>query len=330
MLDASSQSSVVIARLPVRPPQTLSAIARSPGTGTPFSVRVDAASRRTRSSSRRRNGVPHVGRAVGIAEGRAELDAVTRVGLDGECKKAARRQDCRDGRHDGDEVAHIDEHIGGEHEMVLRLVGRFVAQERHEIGGGQPVVQPLLARLLDHRGRDVDAHQPIHEWPERHPAQAGAAAEIQHGTEAERLRHTAHRLEQELRPAIAEVLQHGIEAGRMLIEQAAHVGGGHLRCGLAGAEPRQMEPRAVIVLRVGRARLLERGDRARAVPQHVADRAQCEPRGRERGRELQGLHQKVGRADKIAALGVVDRPLVTAVGDQVAGGDKERCHRAPE
>ena len=43
-------------------------------------------------------------------------------------------------------------------------------------------------------------------------------------------------------------------------------------------------------------------------------------------RELQRLLEDIGGAGEIAALRVVDRPLVAAVGDQVAGGnEKRRC-----
>ena len=44
-----------------------------------------------------------------------------------------------------------------------------------------------------------------------------------------------------------------------------------------------------------------------------------------RGRKLDRLHENVGGAGKIAARGVVERPFVAPVGDQVAGGDKERA-----
>ena len=48
------------------------------------------------------------------------------------------------------------------------------------------------------------------------------------------------------------------KSGCLLIEQPPHIDRGHRRRDLAGAEPRQLQPRAVIVLGVGVARLLAR------------------------------------------------------------------------
>src|SRR5580692_9220582 len=122
-----------------------------------------------------------------------------------------------------------------------------------------------------------------------------------------------------------------VVAGGVLVEQPPHIGFGHGRRGFAGAEPRQLQPCAVIILRVGGARLLERGNSAVAVAKLVADGAEREPgRGEARG-ELDGLRQNVGGAGHIALRGMIERPLVAPVGDQVAGGDKERAgirHRA--
>ena len=122
-----------------------------------------------------------------------------------------------------------------------------------------------------------------------------------------------------------------VVAGGILVEQPADIGFGHRRRGFAGAEPRQLQPRAVIILGIGVARLLERGDGAVAVAELVADGAEREPGGGEAGRQLDGLRQNIGGAGKIALRGMIERPFVAPVGDQVAGGDEERAgigHRA--
>ena len=80
-----------------------------------------------------------------------------------------------------------------------------------------------------------------------------------------------------------------------------------------------MQPRAVIVLAVGVARRRERGDGAVAIAHRLADRGQREPGGGEARRGLHHLHQNVGRRGRIAALEIVQRPLVAPVGDQIAG-----------
>jgi hypothetical protein len=51
--------------------------------------------------------------------------------------------------------------------------------------------------------------------------------------------------------------------------------------------------------------------------------AECEPGGGEAGRSLDGLGQNNRCRGKIAARGELDRGLVTAVADKVAGGYKQ-------
>ena len=86
-----------------------------------------------------------------------------------------------------------------------------------------------------------------------------------------------------------------------------------------------MQPRAVVILGIGVARFLERGNRAVAIAEPVADGAEREPGRGEARRQLDRLRQNVGGAGKIALRGVIERPFVAPVGDQVAGGDKERA-----
>ncbi len=94
--------------------------------------------------------------------------------------------------------------------------------------------------------------------------------------------------------------QRGVIMRGILVEQPAHIGFGHRRSGFAGAEPRQLQPRAVVVRGVGIAGLPERRDRAVAVAEPVADGAEREPGGRELRRKLHRLHKNIGGGGKIA------------------------------
>ena len=81
----------------------------------------------------------------------------------------------------------------------------------------------------------------------------------------------------------------------------------------------------MIILRVGVAGLFERRDGAGAVAEPVADGAEREPGGGKARRELDGLRQNIGGAGKIAARGMIERPFVAPVGDEIAGGNEERA-----
>ena len=264
---------------------------------------------------------PHMGGAVGIAQRLLQHDAVARVRLDREREQPAGRQHLRGRCHHRREVADIDEHVGRQDQMVARAGFRLCRQELRQVERHQPIIKSLGARLGDHRRRQVDADQPVHIGPERRPAQAGAAAEIEHRADPRPLSgHRRYRLQQHRGPTIVEPLQQRrIEGLGMLIEQAAHIDRGHRRRDLAGAEPRELQPRAVIVLGVGVARLLPRRDRPCPVAEIVANGAEREPGGGEVGRKLDRLRQDIGGAGEIALRGVIERPLVAAVGDQIAG-----------
>ena len=80
-----------------------------------------------------------------------------------------------------------------------------------------------------------------------------------------------------------------------------------------------MQLRAVIVLAVGVARRGERRNRAVAVAEPLADRGEREPGGCKARRGLDHLGKDIGRGLRVAALEIVQRPLVAPVGDQVAG-----------
>ena len=93
-------------------------------------------------------------------------------------------------------------------------------------------------------------------------------------------------LAQQRRPAIGEAFgERRVVARGILVEQPAHVGFAHRRRGVAGAEPGELEPRAVIILGVRVAGLLERGNGAGAIAEPVADGAEREPGGGESGRQ---------------------------------------------
>ena len=113
--------------------------------------------------------------------------------------------------------------------------------------------------------------------------------------------------------------QRGVITPGILVEQPPHIGLGHRRRVLAGAEPRQLQPRAVIILRFGAARHMESRLGAIAIANSVADRAEREPGGGEAGHRLDRLCQDIRCAGEVAARGQFDRGLVTAVADEVAG-----------
>ena len=118
--------------------------------------------------------------------------------------------------------------------------------------------------------------------------------------------------------------ERGVVACGILVEQPAQIGLGHRRRGFAGAEPRQLQARPVIVLRIGVAGLREGSHRAVAVAEPVADGAEREPGGGKARCNRDGLRQHVGRGGKIAARRKLDRRFIAAVGDKIAGGDEER------
>ena len=87
----------------------------------------------------------------------------------------------------------------------------------------------------------------------------------------------------------------------------------------------KLQPRAVIILRVGAAHRPKRRHSAVAIAEPVADGAEREPGGGEAGSDLDGLHQNIRCRGKIAVCGELDRGLVTAVADEIAGRYKQRA-----
>ena len=75
----------------------------------------------------------------------------------------------------------------------------------------------------------------------------------------------------------------------------------------------------MIIVRIGVAGFFESSKGAAAIAESVADGAERKPCGRKGGCHLDSLDQNIGGGGKIAARGVIERPFVAPVGDEVAG-----------
>ncbi len=117
--------------------------------------------------------------------------------------------------------------------------------------------------------------------------------------------------------------QRGVIAGGILIEQPAQIGFTHCRRCRAGAEPGKLQPRAVIIVRVGVACRFERGHRTVTIAELIADGAERKPGGGKTRCDRDGLRQQVGCSNKVAPPGEFDGCLVTAIADKVAGRYKQ-------
>ena len=160
-----------------------------------------------------------MGGAVGITQRLLQLHARLVMGFHREGEPAARRQHAGNGGGDRRKIAAIDKDIGREHKVVLSA--GFAGEEFHLLGDDQTVINSLGARLLNHPGGNIDAHQPVAMRPKRRAAKTGAAAKIEHRAEPERPSvYRPQRFEQKLRPTILEPLdQRPIEIRRVLVEQ---------------------------------------------------------------------------------------------------------------
>ena len=119
-----------------------------------------------------------MGQRVAEAELR-QGDAVGAVAVLGrEQEDAARPQPAGRHRQQGGEIGDMRQHVGGEEQVVVFLLGR-VAEKAHQVGGGQPVIGAALACLLEHHRRQVDAGQAIGPAAQLGPGLAGAAAELE-------------------------------------------------------------------------------------------------------------------------------------------------------
>jgi hypothetical protein len=84
-----------------------------------------------------------------------------------------------------------------------------------------------------------------------------------------------------------------------------------------------LQPRAVIIVRIGAACRFECGDRAVTIAEPIADGAERKPRRGKTRCDLDGLRQQIGCSNKVAPPGKFDGCLVTAIADKVAGGYKQ-------
>ena len=105
---------------------------------------------------------------MAVAQGFLQAYALLITGLDRKREQPAGREHLGDTRDNRRDVAAIDEHVGGQHQVVLRA--GFACEKFQQVGDRKPVVEALGARLLDHAGRDVDADQPVAPGPERRAA----------------------------------------------------------------------------------------------------------------------------------------------------------------
>ena len=220
-------------------------------------------------------------------------------------------------RDDRREIVDVNENIGGKHEVIFSAAAAFRGEKAARSAVDQTIVQAFRSRLRDHRRRQIDADQPIDKGAKGGAGEPGAAAEIEHGAKVHRPLGGAHRrfdrVAQQRRAAIMQMLgERGVVAAGILVEQPAHIGLGHRRSGFAGAEPGELQPRAVIILRIRVARPLESGDGAGAVAEPVADGAEREPGGGEVRRQLDRLRQNIGGSEEIAARRQVDRRTCSA------------------
>ena len=274
-----------------------------PSTGTPFSLRTETSERDARASPASVERAADVRLAVGIAQCRQKLHAVARMGFDREGKKTARRKHARDRRQDRAQIVDINEHVGGEHEMIFRGIAGLAAKKVHKVGGDEAVINAFRFGLRDHCRRKIDADQPIDEGAKSGASKSGAAAEIERGRKAQwpcrRVHRLFDRVAQQRRPAIGELLgQRRVVARGVLVEQPADVRFAHRRGGVAAPEPGKLQPGAVIIVRVGVAGLFECRDSAGAVAEPVADGAEREPGGGESRREFDGLREDIGGTGK--------------------------------
>src|SRR6185437_8833154 len=89
------------------------------------------------------------------------------------------------------------------------------------------------------------------------------------------------------------------------------------------AKPHQMQPGAVPILCIGADRPAERRDRPITLADFLANFAEQEPGRWKIRRQLDSLFEQIGGGDQIALQLQITRKFETAVGDRVAGGQKQ-------
>jgi hypothetical protein len=114
--------------------------------------------------------------------------------------------------------------------------------------------------------------------------------------------------------AIMQMLgQRGVVAGGTLIEQPAQIRFGHGGRLFGSPKLRQLQARAMIVVRIGAARIVERSHGASAIGKPIADRTKREPCRGEIRRCLDCLRQDIRRSDEVAARPKFNGRLVAAI-----------------
>ena len=153
--------------------------------------------------------------------------------------------------------------------------------------------------------------------------QAGAAAQVEATRETARAIDVVERFDDEFGAAIGERLgQMGVEARRIIVEQARDIGLGQRRRRFGRSEQRQPRCRALRVARVGGERGAERLGRAVAVAELFLRFAEREQRRRPARRAFQRLLEHFGRRAPVALLGGRPRVGISAVGDEIAAGER--------
>src|SRR3954462_4167571 len=81
--------------------------------------------------------------AVGVSQGLLQHDAVAGVGLDREGKEPIRGEHAGGSSGDRAEIAGIDEYVGCDDNVILRLRLRIGVKEMQQVEDGQSVIKAL-------------------------------------------------------------------------------------------------------------------------------------------------------------------------------------------
>ena len=257
--------------------------------------------------SRRRQRIAHMSSPWAIAQRRPAIDALARMGLDREGDSAAGASTRRDGGEHRSEILDIDEHIGRDDQSYAAASAVCIGEKRPRCRRPRAGRRaPFACALRDHRRRQIDADEPIDIRTERRAGKPGAAAEIEHrckriGAPERAQRGARHRAAAPGRDNARFRSARRRSAAAYWSNSRAHIGCSHRRRGRAGAEPRKLQPRAVIILRVGAARRFECRDRAVAVAEPIADGAERKPGGGKRRAQSPRSAPADRRRRKVAA-----------------------------
>jgi hypothetical protein len=169
-------------------------------------------------------------RTVGVTQAIAKDNAVTGMPLQRERQKTAGGEHAVDlGQHEH-EIGNVNHGVRSENKIGACV--RSCPQPLQHVVDLELGVKPGGLRLLDHAGRQIDTDEMIDFLGKGSGRKAGAAAKIDRALEEGgllyRVARRQHRLEQQRRPAIAEIVhQRAVESRRVLIEQRPHIGRWH-------------------------------------------------------------------------------------------------------